>query len=302
MPLIFWVGLTAAVLALWLSGQAGRAWDAMADARIPPLIGVLLAGMTLPLVHALRWRLEMRALETDVAPGLATEITVSSSLVNYASPGYLGAPAKAFMANRTLNAPYTRTAVSMAFEQGLDFLLLVIGSIVALALIGPGVLGDARAAGAPASWVTLLALLLIVAMSVAGVTARRPIRRVTTRIVEAFRLLGRRVDRWAVGGLTALYWLIQALVVALLLWALHLPLTLETWLALSTLPLLAGQIVPLPGGVGAREATIVALSGATGTSASGLLGLAVLQRVLLVAALPLSLALLRAGRAAGFWR
>jgi uncharacterized membrane protein YbhN (UPF0104 family) len=301
-PLIFWAGLAMAALALWLSGQVGRAWDATAGARVLPLIAVVLAGMILPFVHALRWRLAMRALESDIAPGPAADITVSSSLVNYASPGYLGAPAKAFLANRTTQAPYTRTAVTMAFEQGLDFLVLLAGSLLALALVGPGVLEDAREAGSFAPWEIGLVLGLFVVLAIVAVMARATIRRITGRIIEAFRMLGRRVNRPAVGGLTALYWLLQALVVALLLWALHLPLTAQTWLALSTLPLLAGQIVPLPGGVGAREATIVALAGVTGTSASGLLGLAVLQRVLLVLALPLSLAVLRAGRAAGFWR
>ena len=80
---------------------------------------------------------------------------------------------------------------------------------------------------------------------------------------------------------------------------LRLPGGLTTLLVLTTLPLLAGQVVPLPGGVGAREATIVALSGVTGASATGLLGLAVLQRVLLVAALPLALGLLRLARLVG---
>jgi uncharacterized membrane protein YbhN (UPF0104 family) len=79
----------------------------------------------------------------------------------------------------------------------------------------------------------------------------------------------------------------------LLLWALALPLTISGVVALASLPLLAGQIVPLPGGVGAREVVIVALSGAIGVSSSSLLGLAILQRVLLVVALPLSLAALR---------
>ena len=103
----------------------------------------------------------------------------------------------------------------------------------------------------------------------------------------------RSVDRPLVAGLTLLYWLTQVAVVALLLWALRLPASASAVLALATLPLLAGQLAPLPGGLGAREATIVALSGATGISAAGLLGLAVLQRVLLVAALPLALAAVR---------
>jgi uncharacterized membrane protein YbhN (UPF0104 family) len=105
------------------------------------------------------------------------------------------------------------------------------------------------------------------------------------------------VDWTIIGVLTAAKWLAQAAVVGLLLWALRLPTDMTTLLSLATLPLMIGQLVPLPGGVGAREAAIVALSGATGASAAGLLGLAILQRVLLVATLPLSLGMLRLARA-----
>lgn len=301
-PVIFWLGLAGALLALWLSGQAAVAWEQLQGARVAPLVLVIATGMALPLIHALRWRIVMRALETEVPAGVAAQITVSASLVNYASPGYLGAPAKAYMANRAVQAPYTRTVVSMAFEQGLDFLVLLLGSVLAVALVGPGLLADVRERGMPPTWVVLLGLLLIAVFAVGAVALRGRLQRVTLRIVDAFRLLGRRVERRPVAGLTLLYWLAQAAVVALLLFALHLPFTFSGWLALSTLPLLAGQIVPLPGGIGAREAMIVALSSATGTSAAGLLGLAVLQRVLLVLALPLALVLLRAGRAVGAWQ
>ncbi len=180
--------------------------------------------------------------------------------------------------------------------------MLLVGSALALLVIGPSVLADAREAGTPPGWVWVLAAGCAIAVVAGGFVMRAAFRQAAVRIIEAFRLLGRRVDRLPVVGLTLVYWLAQALVVALLLWSLRLPLTLSTWLPLSTLPLMAGQVVPLPGGIGAREATIVALSRATGTSAASLLGLAVLQRVLLVAALPLSLALVRLGRSAGLWR
>ena len=53
--------------------------------------------------------------------------------------------------------------------------------------------------------------------------------------------------------------------------------------------LLLGQIAPLPGGVGAREAAMIALARPLAMSSATLLAMAVLQRVLLVAALPLAL-------------
>ncbi len=300
-PAAFWVGLTAALLALWLSGQAGRAWEVVREARLAALPLVILLGIALPVIHAIRWRIVMRTLGTDVSPLLAADMTVSASLVNYASPGYLGAPAMAFMANRSAGAPWSRSLLSLAFEQGLDFLVLIVGSVIAISLLGPDRLGDLLPELGRTAQLTLGAVF------VAGVvlfllTGRDRIERGAKRIVEAFRALGGRVDWRIIGVLTLAKWLAQAAVVGLLLWALRLPTDATTLLSLATLPLMIGQLVPLPGGVGAREAAIVALSGATGATAAGLLGLAVLQRVLLVAALPLSLGLLRLARASGIGR
>lgn len=297
-PAAFWLGLAVALLALWVSGQAGNAWDEVRSARLLPLVLVLACGVVLPVIHARRWQLVMRALGTEIPAPLAADVTVSASLVNYASPGYLGAPAKAFLANRSANAPYPRSLLSMAFEQGLDFLVLLVGSAIALLVLGPGRFDDLLPGADRTVQIAVLAAIGVVGIALA-VAGRGRIERVVARIVDAFRTLAGRVDRGAVALLTLLYWLAQAAVVALLLWALRLPLTLTTVLALATIPLLAGQIAPLPGGIGAREAAIVALAGATGIGAASLLGLAVLQRVLLVAALPLSLVSVRAVRLIG---
>ena len=297
-PAAFWLGLLAALLALWLSGQAGRAWEVVRVARWSVLPLVVVLGIVLPVIHAIRWRVVMRTMGTDVSPLLAADMTVSASLVNYASPGYLGAPAMAFMAKRTAGAPWSRSLLSLAFEQGLDFLVLVLGSIIALGLLGPDRIGDIVPELGRLTEIALVMLLVIGTIAFMLVGRGRVVRG-AKRIVEAFRALGGRVDWRIIGVLTLAKWLAQAAVVGLLLWALRLPTDMTTLLSLATLPLMIGQLVPLPGGVGAREAAIVALSGATGATAAGLLGLAVLQRVLLLAALPLSLGLLRLARASG---
>ncbi|HUG15919.1 MAG TPA: lysylphosphatidylglycerol synthase transmembrane domain-containing protein [Thermomicrobiales bacterium] len=295
-PAAFWLGLLAAVLALWLSGQASSAWQEVRGARLLPLLLVLVPGVLLPIIHALRWRVVMRALGVEVPARLAADVTVSASLVNYASPGYLGAPAKAYLANRAANAPYSRSIVSMAFEQGLDFLVLLSGSTLALLVLGPERLSAILPGADRSTQIVVAAILFVIAVALALV-GRGRISRAVSRIVDSFRTLATTVDRKQVALLTLLLWIAHVSVVPLLLWGLHLPLTFTNVLALASIPLLIGQIVPLPGGIGAREAAIVALSGATGVSATELLGLAVLQRVLLVLALPLSLGILRLARA-----
>ena len=301
-PVVFWVGLLAALAVLWLSGQADKALDSMEGSRVWPLVAVVAIGMSLPIIHAWRWREVMDVLGHRIALGTAAGLTVSASLVNYATPGFLGAPAKAILVNRSEGVPVRRSLVSIALEQGLDFVTLLVTSALVVLLLGPGEFTSLLSIGGwlPSPLVgALIASGLFLLLVVIG---RQRIARVWRRIAGAFLEVRDRANWPVVGGLTVAYWLAQVLVVWVLLWALRLPADPLTVLTLGTLPLLVGQLAPVPGGVGVREATMVALSGVTGVSAAGLLGLAVLQRVLLVAALPLSLLALRAARLAGWAR
>lgn len=40
-PIAFWIGLVAALTALWLSGQAGDAWRSLTGARLLPLVAIV---------------------------------------------------------------------------------------------------------------------------------------------------------------------------------------------------------------------------------------------------------------------
>ncbi|MBA2451812.1 MAG: flippase-like domain-containing protein [Chloroflexia bacterium] len=301
-PVAFWVGLAAALLVLWLSGQAGDAWRSLSGARVELLIVIVVIGMALPVIHAWRWRVIMAALGHSLAASTAAGLTVSASLINYATPGFLGAPAKAILANRAEKIPMGRSLVAIALEQGLDFLLLVFSSALVVLYIGPARFSGLLSLGgwlpSPAIGVAFVALAVVIL----GVIGRERVARVAGRIRGAFAQARDHVSWGAVVGLTLLYWLAQVAVVGVLLWALRLPVDPAMVLALGTLPLLAGQLAPVPGGVGVREATMVALSGVTGVGAASLLGLAVLQRVLLVAALPLSLLAIRVARLSGVSR
>lgn len=302
MPVAFWIGLMAALLVLWLSGQAEDAWQSLSEVRFVLLIVVIAIGMALPVIHAWRWRVVMAALGHAIAPGKAAGLTVSASLINYATPGFLGAPAKAILANRAERIPVGRSLVAIAFEQGLDFLLLIFSSALVVLYIGPERFSSLLSLG---GWLPSPALGLAVAVLgivILGIIGRYRIERIAGRIRGAFEQVRDEVEWRTVASLTLLYWLAQVAVVGMLLWALRLPVDLTTVLALGTLPLLAGQLAPVPGGVGVREATMVALSGVTEVSVAGLLGLAVLQRVLLVAALPLSLLAIRVARLSGVSR
>lgn len=296
MLVVFIGGLLLAAGVLYFTGVLGNAWETIRSAKWFPLLLVVIVGMTLPIVHALRWRVVMRSMGDHVRPTDAADITVSSALLNYASPGFVGASAKAILANRTQRIPYRDSALSIAFEHSLDLTLMVISSALTILILGPSRFSDAleplqRYATLATGIVSLVALLIIVA-----VVIRFGLWRYVLTAIETVKVIGRNVDVRMVALLSLLYWFLQIVVGALLFWSLQLPLEPINIIAVITIPSLAGMLAPVPGGIGVREAVTLALTTVTGVGASALLSLAILQRVLLVAALPLSLGLIRLAR------
>ncbi len=299
MLVAFIAGLAIAVAALYFTGVIGDAWQTMRSAKPLPLLLVVVTGMTLPIVHALRWRVVMRSMDVEILPSDAADITVSSSLLNYASPGFVGASAKAILANRTQQAPFRATALSIAFEHSLDLTLMVISSAAAILILGPSRFRDAlepleRYANVATAIVSLI-VLLIVTLVVLKYGLWRYVQNAFRTVVT----IGRRVDTRQVALLSLIYWLLQVVVGLLLFWSLSLPLNPVNIVAIVTIPTLAGMLAPVPGGVGVREAATLALTTVTGVGATALLSLAILQRVLLIGSLPLSLAIIRLERKFG---
>ncbi|CAN5696904.1 hypothetical protein BH23CHL2_BH23CHL2_02030 [soil metagenome] len=292
-PFFFWGGLVAATAALWLTGVLGDAWDGLREAKPLPLALVLLVGMALPLVHAWRWQVVMRSLDVSLGIGEASEISVSSALINYASPGFVGASAKAVLANQTRSVPYRSSALSIGFEHALDLGLMVITATIAILIIGPSAFRDAASPIESLASVAVVAIALAVVVVVLLVAWRLGLARQVRNLLFSARQLGVRVNRTAVGGLTLLYFLLQVASVGLMFWALGIELVVIDVMAIATVPVLAGMLAPVPGGIGIREAVTVALSAIIGATAATLVTLAIVQRVLLVAALPLALALVR---------
>ncbi|MEZ4572586.1 MAG: lysylphosphatidylglycerol synthase transmembrane domain-containing protein [Thermomicrobiales bacterium] len=294
--LAFWAGLLIAIVVLWATGVMADAWQGLRDARPLPLVLVVIVGMALPLVHAWRWQVVMRSLDVPLSIGEVSDITVSSALLNYASPGFVGASAKAVLANQTRSVPYHASALSIGFEHSLDLGLMAITSALAILIIGPSAFRDAIPSLSGTAAFLLVAALVAVLFVGIFVARRFRLMRHIEQLIESARQLGRRVNRSEVGGLTFLYWVLQVIVVGLLFWALGINIVIVDVLAIATVPVLAGMLAPVPGGVGVREAVIVALTAVTGATTATLLTLAIVQRVLLVSALPLSLALVRVAR------
>ncbi len=289
----FWVGLVIAIAALWLTGILEDAWNGLRGAELIPLIFVVCAGIVLPIIHAWRWKVVMRSLDQHLSIGEASEITVSSALLNYASPGFVGASAKALLANQTRSIPYRLSALAIAFEHTLDLGMMALTSLVVILIIGPSAFSDVTS---PLQGLTALIVIgAVIGIAVVGLVVawRLGALRKVREMMSSAGQMGRQVNRSEVIALSILYLLLQILVVALLFWALGIPMMLIDIVAIATVPILAGMLAPVPGGVGVREAVIVALATVTVATPGELLTLAIIQRVLLVAALPLALAIVR---------
>ncbi len=291
--LVFLVGLVVATGLLWLTGVLADTWDGLANAKPLPLVLVVVVGMTLPLVHAWRWQIVMRSLDISLTLGEACDITVSSALVNYASPGFVGASAKAVLANQTRSVPYSASALSIGFEHSLDLGLMATSATIVILIIGPSAFRDAASpleelasAGVIIIALAVVAIGMALAWRLGALTYLRSLG-------SSARQLGSRVNPLTIGSLTLLYWFLQIVVSGLMFWALGINFKVINVLAVVTVPGLAGMVAPLPGGVGVREAVTVALTTVTGVGAATLVTLAIVQRVLLVASLPLSLGFVR---------
>ena len=295
---VFGVGISVVVGLLWFTGVLGDTWEGVKTAKPLPLVLVVLVGMASPLVHAWRWKIVMRSLDVDLSLGEACDITVSASLVNYASPGFVGASTKAVLANQTRSVPYSSSALSIGFEHTLDLATMAISAGLVILIIGPGAF---REAANPLEGLASFGV-LVIALAVVGVALTLAWKLgalgYLRRMASSARRLGLQVSRVEVGLLTLLYWFLQVVVGGLMFWALSVNFNLIDILAVVTVPSVAGMLAPLPGGVGVKEAVTVALTTVTGVGAATLVTLALVQRVLLVVSLPLSLGLVRLVRGA----
>lgn len=284
-----WGPLLVALAVLLVSGEARNVARVLGEARPGVLAVVLLVGMALPVVHARRWQTMLQSVAATVPLPAAVDMTVSASLVNYAVPGYIGSPTKGVLARQLYGIGLGRSVPTLAAEQMLDALALALGSGVALLLAGPVAVEWVQAV-ADHSLLTTLLLTGTVGMlgvAVGFVLLRRFAARFLAGLASSGRMLaGDRARRGPILLLTLAYWSLNVLAVWLAAWAVGISLGLTSLMLLSNLPLLVGLISPLPGGLGLREGAMAAIAGAVGVPVAGIVAAAVLQRAVLVAALP----------------
>lgn len=292
---LVWGPIILVVLAVLASGEASRVGDALGAARLPLVIALLPIGLALPLVHARRWQLMLASIGESVGLRDAIEMTVTASMVNYAIPGYSGSPTKGALVRQFHGVGFRRSIPTLAAEQVLDVFALAVGSVVGVALAlagGADLSGLTDRSAAESIGVVLVAAAVI--LSVLAVLLRRYGRGFAEALLETTRLLVRdRQLRLPLTWLTLAYWALNVLAIWAAAEAVGITLHPVALLLISNVPLLLGLLSPLPGGIGVREGAMTVIAGALSISATGILAAAVIQRGMLVLALPMAMAVLR---------
>ncbi len=301
MPFIAWSSVAIAVAVLIITGEAGRMLHSFSDADWWLVAPLMLIGLALPLVHARRWQIMLRSLGHDLTLESAVDLTITSTMVNYAAPGYLWSPAKGLLARQMYGIGLGRSVPTLAVEQVLDALALLLGTIAGLILAGSTITGSIfDRVQAPSAFIVLISLFLTALVALAGLyLLRRVGPRFLATVVEAGRLLARdRSLRLPVFGFTFARWVLDTLAIWLAAKAVGVSLGPAALILMSNLPLLVGLISPMPGGIGFREGAMAGVAGVLLLPVSAILAAAILHRAVLLLALPLVLAALRIRRRA----
>ncbi len=298
MSFVVWGSVVLGVVVLYLTGEARRMLDALSGANWWLVAPLLCVAMGLPVVHARRWQVMLRSLGHDLPLTSALDLTISSTMINYAAPGYLWSPAKGLMARQMYGIGLGRSVPTLAIEQVLDALALVIGTVVGLVLAGSviskSIFDHIRT---PSTAAILTTVVLVVLVGLAGLyLVRRFGLRFVSTVIEAGRLLARdRSLRVPVIGFTAARWVLDTAAIWLAAKAVGVSLGVAALILISNLPLLIGLISPMPGGIGFREGAMAGVAGVLVLPVGAILAAAILHRAVLLLALPIVLASTRFG-------
>ncbi|MEX2425614.1 MAG: lysylphosphatidylglycerol synthase transmembrane domain-containing protein [Thermomicrobiaceae bacterium] len=274
------------------TGQLSDAISALSRVSLVWAGPLIATGIALPISHAWRWVYLLRRTGSDVPVFESVRVTSLASLINYAAPGFLGAPAKAILVRDSRSVPLSRSLPTLAAEQLLDAGMLALAGSTVLFLSGPTMLE--AIAGQVTVDDSLIALATVVAIVSVAIVMLLASRRYLPGFVERVRqatleLVSSREHIRPIAMLTLARWVLDMGAVGIASVAVGLRLGLLEILLIANLSLLVGLIAPVPGGLGVREAAMAFLAGAIGVSVPAVLALSLLHRAGLAIGLPVAL-------------
>lgn len=296
-PLIFVGSIALAVVVLWWQGQIQQLGDVLGDARWTPiLIAIPIYLFSLALL-CYRWHVLVVMAHGSSDLPRASEAFLTSVVINYAAPVGLAVPSRAALTKRALGLDASATGTIAIWEIGLDVIVLGLGTLVWLVL-APGSfaavgdeLGNSAGRYAVAGLVLIVLVLGVLVFALRKQTWRERIARMLKRIALAPK------ERPGTATLallvSAVYWILQGVVLALLLDALRVDISFTLVLGITSLPILIGMLSPIPGGAVVREALMYVVARLAGVPGTEVVAAALLYRFALFGAIPILYGIVR---------
>ncbi len=296
-PVIFVGGVVLALIILWWQGQLQEIVEALRGADVQPMLiaaPIYLASLAL---LCFRWHLLVRMAQGWSDLPRASEAFLTSVVINYAAPIGLAVPSRAALTKRALGLDNHATGTIALWEIGFDVLILGLGSLAWLFLAegSTSAVGDelSNSAGTYAKWglIALGILLVGIAWLLRNADQRRRFVHFMQRILRS--PMNRPGQALASILVTAAYWALQGVVLALLMEAMHVETSFIFILGLTSLPMLIGMLSPVPGGAVVREAMMYVVARIADVPGGEVVAAAVIYRIALFGAIPILYGLVR---------
>lgn len=296
-PAIFLTCVVLAVAVLWWQGQLQELVEVVRGVQIRPLViaaPIYLASLAF---LCLRWHLLVRMAQGWSDLPRASEAFLTSVVINYAAPIGLAVPSRAALTKRALGLDRHATGTIALWEIGFDVLILGTGTLAWLFLAE----GSTTAVGAELSdsagqyarWglIGLAIVMLGLVWLLRNTEQRRRLVHFMQRIMTA--PMQRPGQALASIAATAVYWIMQGVVLAFLVHAMGVDASPIFTLGLTTLPMLVGMLSPIPGGAVVREAMMYVVARIAGVPGAEVVAAAVIYRMALFGAIPILYGLVR---------
>lgn len=296
-PVIFLVCIVLATIVLWWQGSLGELWGILRDANL----GDMLIAAPIYLVSlwllAVRWHELVKMAQGWSDLPKAAEAFLTSVVINYAAPVGLAVPSRAALTKRALGMDKHATGAVAVWEIGMDVIVLGLGSLIWL-IFAPGStaavteeLGNNASRYMNVAIAGGILLLVVLAIFFRKAEQRRRLVNFVGRILVS--PLERPADAARAFLVTVLYWITQGVVLALLVKAMGVDVSLLFIIGLTSVPMLIGMLSPIPGGAVVREAIMYVVARLAGVPGAEVVAAGVIYRMALFGAIPILYAITR---------
>lgn len=278
-------GITVVGLVIWRLGPH-QLFTALTTLSPFVLVPAVVVGCLPPVFHAWRWRRLLEISEERVSILDAVRVTVAASVANYALPAFGWAPAKVVATQRWLGIQATSSVPTVLIEHALDSAILLFLGLTGLVALGVPMKGVTINLPNDTQGLSVVFGAVALGIAVAALAGlRRGRRLVVTSARQGYRVVRTLWRDPIVWIATVGRWSAEFVLLAILAWASGLHLSTAAILALLGVAGFVGLLVPVPGGLGIREATGVVLATALGLSAVGVGAVLTWQRLAALAGL-----------------